>query len=90
MHLAPSRTSSTPDRASHSHACADHAAGSGDRVDEIIAWLGDAKDTACWVAIDDLDLLKMNSKLKPCYFVRTDDAVGFGRDEADEAHAGPC
>ena len=59
----------------------------GDRVDEILSWL----DTHCtdgdrpWVALDDLDLLLMNPKLRPQHFVRTRDSIGLTRENADEA-----
>ena len=59
----------------------------GDRVDEILSWL----ETHCkdgnrpWVALDDLDLLLMNPKLRPPHFVRTRDSIGLTRENADEA-----
>lgn len=60
----------------------------GDRVDECLLWLRDnANDEVCWVAIDDLDLLAMNGKLKAGHFVRTADATGLSMNEVDEAVA---
>merc|ERR1711920_349842 len=65
---------------------------SGDRVDEVFAWLDDPsnkepKVVNAWIAIDDLDLLAMNSKLEHSNFVRTDDKVGFTKANAEEAVA---
>ena len=66
----------------------------GDRVDEILMWLREhrqpitpgSNDTikVAWVAIDDLDLLRMNPKLDPDHFVRTRDANGLTRACAEE------
>lgn len=65
---------STPDM---SHSC------SGDRVDEILAWL--SGQSVAWVALDDMDLCAMNSRMTAQHFVHTDDKVGFGVDQAQEA-----
>lgn len=57
----------------------------GDRVDEIIAWLRGATHVDSWVAIDDMDLLAMNSRLDDAHFVRTSDLVGLTDEKAEEA-----
>ena len=58
----------------------------GDRVDEIHAFL---RTSGCcaqpWIAIDDLDLLSMNPKLRPVHFVRTRDSIGLTHANAAEA-----
>ena len=51
-------------------------------MDEILQSLGDrgldpARDV--WLALDDMDMLKMNLKLDDSHFCRTDDAVGLTR-----------
>jgi len=65
--------------------------GAGDRVDEIQSWLKEAKARGerfeHWIAIDDLDLLAMNEKMKPEHFVRTSDATGLTMALAEEAVA---
>lgn len=62
---------------------------SGDRGDEIVAALREqscgGRDCLPWVALDDMDLVAMNSRLCDASFVRTDDAVGLTRAKADEA-----
>ena len=62
---------------------------SGDRVDEIISSLWETsssgRDILPWLAIDDMDLLYMNPKLRSDAFVRTDDRVGLTRAKAEEA-----
>jgi hypothetical protein len=62
--------------------CTPDLSGRGDRVDEILQSLGDrgldpARDV--WLALDDMDMLKMNPKLDGGHFCRTDDAVGLTR-----------
>ena len=63
----------------------------GDRVDEIISALHrhstSGRDCLPWVALDDMDLMAMNTKLDSASFVRTDDAVGLTRAKTDEAIA---
>ena len=57
----------------------------GDRVDEIILWLREHKSEGLpWVAVDDMDLLAMNSKLTAEHFVRTYDGTGLTPGNADE------
>ena len=58
----------------------------GDRVDEIMAWLSAHRSADHpWIAIDDLDLLGMNPKLHARNFVRTSDGVGLTRRNVNEA-----
>ena len=58
----------------------------GDRVDEILQWMQQPElAVEAWIALDDMNLMKMNSKLDAAHFVRTDDAVGLTRDKAEEA-----
>ena len=59
----------------------------GDRVDEILKWLREHAGSMSpeWVAIDDLDLPRMNPKLDAAHFVRTRDASGLTRACAEEA-----
>lgn len=59
----------------------------GDRVDEIMLWLQEADGDApsAWVAIDDLDLLKMNTRLSEANFVRTSDLQGLSKEKVAEA-----
>ena len=61
---------------------------SGDRVDEIFSWL-ETHSPECtrWVAIDDMDLVKMNERLQAAHFVRTDDGVGITAAGAEEVIA---
>mmetsp|Transcript_52428 Transcript_52428/g.120508 ORF Transcript_52428/g.120508 Transcript_52428/m.120508 type:complete len:178 (-) Transcript_52428:235-768(-) len=59
----------------------------GDRVDEIFDWMSthDEVVVKSWIAIDDMDLMKMNPKLDSDHFVRTDDASGLTREKVEEA-----
>lgn len=61
--------------------------GRGDRVDEILQWLEEAGDGVpeAWVAIDDMDLVRMNDRLEDKHFVKTNDAVGLTEEKAAEA-----
>lgn len=58
----------------------------GSRVDEILAWL-DAHSARSrpWVALDDLDLLASHPELDSVHFVRTHDAAGLTRANAELA-----
>jgi hypothetical protein len=59
----------------------------GDRVDEILKWLQEHTAptmSPAWVAIDDLDLLRMNPKLNAANFVRTSDGSGLTRACAED------
>jgi len=63
----------------------------GDRVDEILRWLADNSETPePWLAIDDVDLLGMNTKLSSQHFVRTTDAVGLTHAGVEEALTKLC
>ena len=59
----------------------------GDRVDEVLAWMTDHPEYAvqAWIAVDDMDLIKMNSKLLAVNFVRTCDSVGLVTAKVTEA-----
>lgn len=59
----------------------------GDRVDEILAWMNSHSEyeVTAWIAVDDMDLIKMNTKLDAEHFVWTDDAHGLTREKAEEA-----
>ena len=63
----------------------------GDRVDEILLWLSKystaGKRAPAWVAIDDLDLLRMNPRLDAKNFMRTRDSSGLTADCAEEVVA---
>ena len=55
-------------------------------MDEILQWMQQPElAVEAWIALDDMNLMKMNSKLDAAHFVRTDDAVGLTRDKAEEA-----
>lgn len=60
----------------------------GDRVDEILLWLemrAAKSPVASWVAIDDMDLLRKNPRLKEANFVHTEDEKGLDREKMEEA-----
>ncbi|KAH8070966.1 serine/threonine kinase [Aureococcus anophagefferens] len=62
----------------------------GDRVDEIFSVvnrLGLRKRGGVWIVVDDLNLPWRNPRLPRDRFVRTNDALGFTDDKADEAVA---
>ena len=60
----------------------------GDRVDEIFAWLRKHRaDATPWLALDDIDLVALNGKLPHTHFVRTKDSVGLTASLADECVA---
>ena len=61
----------------------------GDRVDEIFLWLemhaAKSEHVQAWVAVDDMDLLRQNPRLKEENFVRTSDEKGFNLPKMEEA-----
>jgi hypothetical protein len=62
----------------------------GDRVDEILSWLEqyqsrNQRKVLAWLAIDDIDLLRLNDRMDAAHFVRTDDAVGLTESKVHEA-----
>ena len=61
----------------------------GDRVDEILLWLemraAKSEHVHAWIAIDDMDLLRMNPRLTSSNFVHTSDAVGLDAEKTEEA-----
>jgi hypothetical protein len=63
------------------------AQGMGDRVDEIRKWLSDnvMMMVEKWIVLDDLDLMKMNSKLSADHFVHTSDDIGLTGEHVVEA-----
>ena len=58
-------------------------------MDEILLWLemraAKSEQVESWVAIDDMDLLRMNPRLKPERFVHTSDQRGFDKQKMEEA-----
>ena len=66
------------------------SSGRGDRVDEILLWKTEAVaqrrlKVAAWLAIDDMDLQRMNARITEQNLVRTDDAEGLTEAIATEA-----
>ncbi len=59
----------------------------GNRVDEIWAWLDIyAADCESWIAIDDLNLVEMRpEKINPDYFVHTTEELGLTEELAEYA-----
>ena len=61
----------------------------GDRVDEILLWLemhaAKSEHVQAWVAVDDMDLLRQNPRLKAENFVHTSDEEGFNLPKMEEA-----
>ena len=59
----------------------------GDRVDEILGWMADHTeyDVSAWIAVDDMDLVRMNPKLDSAHFVTTCDSVGLSSEKVEEA-----
>ena len=61
----------------------------GDRVDEILLWLemraAKSEHVHAWIAIDDMDLLRMNPRLSSQNFVHTSDNVGLNAEKTEEA-----
>ena len=61
----------------------------GDRVDEILLWLemraAKSEHVHAWIAIDDMDLLRMNPRLRSQNFVHTSDITGLDADKTEEA-----
>ncbi len=58
---------------------------SGDRPDEILEYIKINKlQNKPWIAIDDMPMLDMNSKLKDINFCKTDDRYGFTYDKSLE------
>jgi len=61
--------------------------GSGSRVDEILTWLEGHGGAASrpWVALDDLDLLTMSTRMRRNNFVHVNSDVGLSSNNASEA-----
>ena len=58
---------------------------SGDRSDEILEYVQiNNLHNKPWIAIDDMPMLDMNSKLKDINFCKTDDRYGFTYDKSQE------
>ena len=58
---------------------------SGDRPDEIFEYITKNNlQNNPWVAIDDMDMVEMNSNLSPNNFCRTDDYKGLTIEKAYE------
>ena len=61
----------------------------GDRVDEIFLWLemhaAKSQHVHAWIAIDDMDLLRMNPRLRSHNFVHTSDNTGLDAEKTEEA-----
>ena len=60
----------------------------GDRVDEIFLWLemhaAKSEHVQAWVAVDDMDLMRQNPRLKEENFVHTSDEKGFNLPKMEE------
>uniref|UniRef100_A0A6C0C5X5 FCP1 homology domain-containing protein n=1 Tax=viral metagenome TaxID=1070528 RepID=A0A6C0C5X5_9ZZZZ len=57
---------------------------SGDRPAEILEYININKINQPWIAIDDMDMLRMSDQLNDINFCRTDDRYGLTSEKADE------